>query len=244
MSNIKTYEEFNLSKIYKTLGLKKLEIRSICKEYDIKNYTINEDGTVDVNGSVHLNSCELTKIPLNFNKVSGSFRCDNNNLKSLEGCPKEVGGDFDCGRNEALNSLEGCPYKIGGRFYCNNCYLDSLIGGPKEVGESYDCSYNFLSSLEHSPIIINDVFDCSDNFIESFEHAPTRVGDNYTTDFICYNNPIYKIWNLFEDYSKIELFNDLDPVRDDKTIILDRLNEFLDMIGERPVDRVSEYICI
>ena len=31
-----------------------MNIESICQEYGIENYTINEDGTVDVDGNVDL----------------------------------------------------------------------------------------------------------------------------------------------------------------------------------------------
>ncbi len=54
------------------------EIHSLCKKYSIKNYTINGDGTIDVD----LDGKSLTKIPLNFNKVSGDFYCSINNLTS------------------------------------------------------------------------------------------------------------------------------------------------------------------
>jgi len=42
------------------------EIHSLCKKYDIKNYTINEDGTVDVDGDVYISSNYLDRIPLKF----------------------------------------------------------------------------------------------------------------------------------------------------------------------------------
>ena len=49
---------------------------------------------------------------------------------------------------------------------------------------------------------------------------------------------------LFEDYSKIDLFNDCDPIREPDIIILDRLNFFLEKIGERSVSKVEGYKCI
>ena len=59
-------------------------------------------------------------------KVTGDFYCNNNQLKSLEGCPQTVGGYFSCSDNK-LESLEGCPQTVGGGFYCwNNKKLTSL----------------------------------------------------------------------------------------------------------------------
>ena len=63
-------------------------------KYDIENYTINDDLTVDVAGNVYLGNSGLATIPIQFGKVGGTFSCYNNQLKSLVGCPREVGGDF------------------------------------------------------------------------------------------------------------------------------------------------------
>ena len=96
------------------------DIHNICKEYRIKNYHINDDGTVDVDGNIFLtgsNSKKLNKIPLNFGEISGYFHCEWNNLSDLIGSPKRVGGDFICNWND-LTSLEGCPVYIGGIFQC------------------------------------------------------------------------------------------------------------------------------
>jgi len=51
------------------------EIKDICEKYSIKNYTINPDNTIDVNGNVYLYKSGLTELPLQFNNVSGYFEC-------------------------------------------------------------------------------------------------------------------------------------------------------------------------
>ncbi len=48
-------------------------IDEICKKYNITNYTINKDGTIDVNNYVDLENKKLKKLPLNFNKINGWF---------------------------------------------------------------------------------------------------------------------------------------------------------------------------
>ncbi len=49
----------------------------------------------------------------------------------------------------------------------------------------------------------------------------------------------------FEDTNKIELLNDFDIFRDENTdkpvIFLDRLNDFLEMIGKPTVEEVNVY---
>lgn len=85
-----------------------------------KNYTINNDLTVDIDGNINLNYKNLNFIPIQFGVVTGDFSCSYNNLKNLEGSPFHVKGDFFCFRNELID-LKGCPKIINGEFdVCNN----------------------------------------------------------------------------------------------------------------------------
>lgn len=54
--------------------------------------------------------------PVEIKKVVGHFKCHDQNLTSLEGCPEIVVYDFDCSGNK-LTSLEGCPKEVGWSFY-------------------------------------------------------------------------------------------------------------------------------
>ena len=81
-----------------------MTIEEICKRYDIKNYTINPDGTIDVDGGVFLYDMNLEELPLSFNKVSGYFDCGRNKLTSLKGCPEKIGKEFRC-FNTPLSSI-------------------------------------------------------------------------------------------------------------------------------------------
>ena len=124
-------------------------IHDICKLYDITNYTVNDDGSIDVNGNVNLDNIRLTELPLLFNKVSGDFWCGNNQLTTLKGCPRWVGGWFHCYNNQ-LTSLEFSPDYVGGGFSCKyneltDNYCDTEIGG------------NFCTTLnQYGMIIYND----------------------------------------------------------------------------------------
>ena len=110
------------------------KIKYLCNKYGIYNYTINTDGSIDVNGNVYLSNKKLTKLPLKFNIVSEDFFCCHNQLTSLEGSPREIGGDFSCSHNQ-LTSLEGGPKEVGGYFNCiNNNKLTTLEGGPTKIG--------------------------------------------------------------------------------------------------------------
>ena len=76
------------------------DIDEICKKYNIKNYSINTDGSIDAKDIIDLFNKQLIKLPLKFNKVNSSFACNYNKLTSLEGSPKEVNGWFDCSWNK------------------------------------------------------------------------------------------------------------------------------------------------
>ena len=109
------------------------EIKEWLDEYKIKNYTINDDLTVDVNGNVHLLGFKSSIFPFHFGKVSGSFYCDCANLESLKGAPISVGGNFHCSYNN-LKSLKGAPTFVGGSFICWGNDLKSLKHLPKFIG--------------------------------------------------------------------------------------------------------------
>ena len=99
------------------------DVTSICKKYGIRNWTLNDDGSIDVDGSVYLYTKGLTELPLKFGKVSGYFTCDNNQLTTLEGCPTSVGDDFNCSYNQ-LTTFKGCPESISGNF---QCYYNKIV---------------------------------------------------------------------------------------------------------------------
>ena len=84
------------------------------KFYSIKNYTINEDLSVDVRDDVYLSAVGLLgELPVRFVIVVGSFDCENNKLTSLEGFPINISGCLYCSSNK-LTNLMGCP-EVNGR---------------------------------------------------------------------------------------------------------------------------------
>jgi hypothetical protein len=107
---------------------------------DKNKVTIHKDTLVaDVHGGVNIGNKNLTKIPVKFGAVGGSFDCSDNELTSLEGAPQTVEGYFYCYNNQ-LTSLEGTPQTVGRGFYCSNNQLTSLHGAPQRVGGSFKCS--------------------------------------------------------------------------------------------------------
>jgi hypothetical protein len=208
------------------------------KDYRITNYTINQDGSIDVADSVSLWGFNLTKLPLKFRNVTGDFLCGQNKLTSLEGCPKSVGYHFDCIGNK-LTSLVGAPESVGGAFLCGRNKLTSLEGCPKSVGEYFDCIGNKLTSLVGAPESVGGAFLCSHNQLTSLEGCPQNA-----ILYDCRNNklfslqglpedidkghfdenPVFEIYNLFRTVKCIKWLNEFDVIQGNK-VVLDRLEE-------------------
>jgi len=169
-----------LHKYQSFLESTKTDIDSICKKYGIKDYTINEDGSIDVDGDVHLSDRRLgilTKLPLKFRNVTNNFFCGYNKLTSLEGAPNSVGGDFACSHNQ-LTSLEGCPQSVGDCFNCSHNQLTTLEGCPQSIGEYFGCSYNKLVDLKGFPEFWDGWVDYSNNPISD-------ILDKFPKDKVC-----------------------------------------------------------
>jgi hypothetical protein len=187
---VKLFEDFN-------------EIDAICKKWGIENYTINQDGTVDVDGDVDLYNRRLKNLPLKFGKVGGNFYCGNNQLTTLEGAPKEVGGNFVCYNNQ-LTTLEGAPKVIGGNFACNRNQLITLEGAPKEVGGYFHCGYNRLTTLEGAPKVVGGNFYCSYNLL------PKEVKSFKDKKYILKWQDDYVIWQ----HGKLNLYRFQEMIKD------------------------------
>ena len=162
------------------------EIKDICTKYNINNYIINPDGSIDVNDNVDLSDKGLTEIPLKFNRVSGYFHCYCNELTSLKGSPSYVGGIFDCSNNE----------------------LTSLIGSPIVIGRNFDCSYNPICIVDTSVEIKYRIFIDDTNFddkIKSLDQEKFRILFEYGIDYGIFNpdgtikdNRLQSLFNDFE----------------------------------------------
>jgi hypothetical protein len=179
------------------------KIDDLCKIFEIENYSINSDGSIDVVGSINMNQCELDVIPLPFNKVGGDFLCRCNRLTSLEGCPKTVGGYFDCRENE-LTSLEGCPSSVGGSFLCSYNDLTSLKGCPSEVIGDFIGSANMLTSLEGCPASVSNNFFCNHNRLTSLNHCPVSVGGGFICNYNELPQDVYLLFNYTNELTQEE----------------------------------------
>lgn len=122
-------------------------INTWLKNHGVKNYTIHDDLTVDVNGDVDLSNQSLTAIPIQFGEVKGYFSCSENELTNLKGSPHTV-EDFFCASNQ-LKTLDFAPRNVVNSFTCSFNQLTSLKGSPKKINGHFDCSKNPIKTLFH-----------------------------------------------------------------------------------------------
>ena len=192
-----------------------MTIDEICKKYKIENYTINDDGSIDVDGNVYLWGYCLTELPLRFNKVSGWFECDDNNLTTLKGSPKWVGDYFYCANNK-LTSLEFSPDYVGGFFDCKYNDLIDLVGSPKQVVGDFRCHNN--------------------NNLINPKGCSEKIGRKFKCDY----TPLSSIFNEVDQFF-LHAFNFYKVIKDD-TVNLKRLKYVMDLY-DKPIDlkKIEKY---
>lgn len=122
------------------------KIKDLCTQFNITNYTINPDRSIDVNGSVNLAGLEIRRIPIKFGKVNGNFSCESSRLTSLKNSPREVTGDFDCSYNK-LKSLQYCPEWVDGDFGFEQNQVTDLTYFPRYLGGHYTYYANPLKDV-------------------------------------------------------------------------------------------------
>jgi hypothetical protein len=232
MIYLKTYEgifDF-LKKKPKETDPKKIEIINLCRLYNIRNYTINDDYSIDVDDNVDLSSKGLEKIPLKFNKVTGYFNCMANSLTNLENAPKWVDRNFMCQHqyNGSFTSLKGAPEHVGFRFDChNNPNLISLEGLPSFIGATLEMNHTGIYSFDY--------------FHESIDSV------------ILNDTPLSKITRCFLTnqeirthkiiYENIDLFKSCDPIHPSvdgarPILYMSRFLQFLEEIGRTRIAKV------
>lgn len=141
----------------------------------------------------------LTHLPFQFGKVSGNFDISANGvngeyatvhqtlpaLRSLEGSPHEIGGDFICARNN-LTSLEGGPVKVGGVYDCSSNELSSVKGAPSYVGKDFKVENN--PHLEHEQVkSLSEKISLSRATPEATKREPVRINLAALGDEKAYN---------------------------------------------------------
>lgn len=216
-------KKFNENKSYDNV------IHSICKKHQIENYSINRnvliDGipTIDVDGNVGFSYHEMTRLPINFNKISGSFYVDSCGLTTLEGSPQEIGGWFFCSDNN-LTTLEGGPKICLGGMTCDNNYnLISLKGAPEKIEEAgFQVSNSHITSLEYCPKSMWGELNFEGTRVTSLKGCPVLSDDD-----------LYRISNTPIHYLLEAIIESIHP-------LIGSGNRYIDSRGNAIVGRFVE----
>jgi hypothetical protein len=228
------------------------KVKRICEQHKIKNWSINKNGLVDVNGDVKIVKLSMSKLPIAFGQVNGDFRCYQSSLKTLQGCPKSIIGDFDCSSNE-LTDLKGGPEYVEGYYACDNNKLTSLEGAPETINAVFNCGNNKLTSLKGGPRFVAGNLFCGNNLITSLQFGPeeingeprpihyldkdvidpeTHVVDNSLVRASILPNPISNIPKEYLNAVYLDFIlcnqSDWSLYRKDGTVYLNRLEEMIE----------------
>ena len=144
-------------------------------------WKINNEGLVDVEGSVNFVNQNFQRLPVSFGRVSGGFDLEGcKNLLTLEGGPREVGGYFDCRGCISLKTLDGAPQKVGLSFDCRRCTgLQTLEGAPQNVDSWFSCE------------------ECTD--LRNLKGAPQHVGGFWCDGCVSLPEWVHSLANDFNE---------------------------------------------
>ena len=172
--------------------------KKILDSWGVKNYTINEDGSVDLDGSILISNYMLNhnnELPITFRNIQGSFSVYQCYLSTTKGFPKYVGGHFGCSYT-GLTTLEGGPDFVGGNYNCSYNKLTTLKGIPRHIDGDFDCSHNYeLKSLEGAPDSVRGNFSINSTKVTSLDGMPMCGGSLSLSQYIrqCEVNAYYDL---------------------------------------------------
>lgn len=101
---------------------------------------------------------------------------------------------------------------------------------------------------ENTSIPINSLYDIAKPLKEKYKLSFSKSYSSMANIIKLFIEPTERYSNEFiinyDTHILIELFNEYDPVRENNTVVLDRLNDFLKVIGKNTVDEVYGYTTI
>lgn len=114
-------------------------IRNWLNIHGVENFKIDPTtGVVDVDADVVMDIDHITKLPVKFGIVTGSFDIGGSNINTLEGCPHTVGKSFNCSHTD-ITSFDHAPQQVGRSFIAGElAQLTTLRGLPRIVPGTLD----------------------------------------------------------------------------------------------------------
>lgn len=95
---------------------------------------------VDVEGDLVLSATdEPSENGWRFNRVKGNMICSHSKVDHMSGFPRIVEGDFDISFSQ-IKSLQGCPNEVWGNFICTGLgFTEQDIQSCCKVGKYIYC---------------------------------------------------------------------------------------------------------
>lgn len=105
------------------------------------DFTIHDDGVVDVDGGVSVYMDNMNRLPIRFGTTRNFTLFNAEDLETLEGCPRIVNGDFKV-YDGLFEDLQGGPQIVKGDFSTTGIYFKTLEGSPQEIGGRWWLNYS------------------------------------------------------------------------------------------------------
>jgi hypothetical protein len=168
-------------------------------ERKVRNFTIQEDGSVDIRGDFSSTHEDFEEFPIKLGSIFGNFDisfCVN--LKKLNG-PTYVSDNVDFEGCVDLESLENGPTRVNGYFDITRCRsIKNLKGGPVHIGKQ--CIINHCTNLSSLEGIAKEILginleieDCPK--LKSLDFIPTIEGP---WGISIKNTPIFNLLKLLK----------------------------------------------
>ena len=152
-------------------------IREWLDKFGVKNYSVNGDMTVSVDGPLDLADKGLEEIPVKFSEVSGSVDVTSNRLKRIDWAPAKVNKDFDAWDNQ-IETLVGGPTEVVQSADFDGNQLADCHGAPKKVGGAFIVSRNPLKTLAGCPEKVGEYFKATECNLSQIDDLPREIGTN------------------------------------------------------------------
>ena len=132
-------------------GLTSLKSIPVSEHYDIRKCNITSFTGLPREVTVLKCVSNPIKSLVGMPDVTDDLTINGLQITSLEGCPERLHGNFCSVSNENLESLVGGPKFVGGDYICSFCSLVTMKGCAEKIGGKLECEGNKLISLEGIP---------------------------------------------------------------------------------------------
>ena len=115
----------------------------------------------------------------------GDIMIEDSKLFSLKGLPKNIKGGLSISNCSNIRSLEGCPEEVGGLFSLENLNIRSLAGCPKKVESLNISSLRDIETMEGAPTMVSEdlrITYCKN--LKTLQGCPDKIEGTLTLKYL------------------------------------------------------------